>query len=81
MSWIPGDPTEPPRVGYTIGRRVGPAVVRNRLRRRLRAVMREAAPRLRPGVYLIGAAPAAGQLSYAELKAAVTRALKDLRTA
>ena len=29
------------RVAFAIGRRVGPAVVRNRLRRRLRAAMRE----------------------------------------
>ena len=29
------------RVAYAIGRRVGPAVVRNRVRRRLRAAVRE----------------------------------------
>ena len=81
VSWIEGDPSEPPRVGYTIGRRVGPAVVRNRLRRRLRTVMREAAPGLRPGAYLLGIAPAAAHLSYAQLKAAVTEALKDFRLA
>ena len=43
VSWVGGSPVEPPRVAYTIGRRVGSAVVRNRVRRRLRALVREAA--------------------------------------
>ncbi len=68
-------------MGYTIGRRVGPAVVRNRVRRRLRMVMREASPGLRPGAYLVGVAPAAAHLTYAQLKAVVTEALKDFRLA
>lgn len=32
------------RIGFTVTRKVGNAVVRNRVRRRLRAAMREAAP-------------------------------------
>jgi ribonuclease P protein component len=76
ISWVPGDPTEPPRVAYTIGRRVGSAVVRNRLRRRLRMLMREAAPWLRPGAYLVGASAAAAAASYAELRTAVSETLK-----
>ena len=43
--------------------------------------MREAAPGLRPGAYVVGVAPDAVHLSYAQLKAAVTQALKDLRPA
>jgi ribonuclease P protein component len=31
---------EPPRVGYTVSKKVGNAVVRNRVRRRLREVVR-----------------------------------------
>ena len=81
MSWVAGDPADPPRVGYTIGRRVGPAVVRNQVRRRLRAVMRAAAPAIRPGAYLVGVSPAAARLDYDELKAAVTEALKDFLAA
>ena len=76
VSWIPGDPAEPPRVAYTIGRRVGSAVVRNRVRRRLRMLIREAAPMLRPGAYLIGAGPAAALLSYEELRTILYKALK-----
>ena len=47
----------PPRVGFSVGRAVGPAVVRNRLRRRLRAMSSAAARdgRLPPGTYLLGA--------------------------
>ena len=43
--------------------------------------MRDAAPGLRSGAYLVGVAPAAAQLPYTQLKAAVTQALKDLLTA
>jgi ribonuclease P protein component len=63
-------------VAYAIGRRVGGAVVRNRLRRRLRAIVAELAPELVPGAYLVGAAPEAASLSFGELKAIVSHALK-----
>lgn len=65
-------------MAYTIGRRVGPAVVRNRLRRRLRMLMRQAVPTLRPGAYLIVASPEAATLPYAQLEALVSRCIKSL---
>src|SRR5579862_935798 len=40
VSFVPGRPTDPPRVAFAIGRKVGGAVERNRLRRRLRVVVR-----------------------------------------
>jgi ribonuclease P protein component len=63
-------------VAYAVGRAVGGAVVRNRLRRRLRAAVFELGP-LRPGAYLVGAAPEAASLPFGELKAMVSGALDD----
>ena len=76
MSFLPGDPSFPPRVAYAVGRRVGPAVVRNRVRRRLRAAALAHRAELRPGgAYLFGAAPAAAAAPYAEIDAAVAQLL------
>jgi ribonuclease P protein component len=41
------------RVGIVTSRKLGNAVVRNRVRRRLREVVRAARPRLIPGVWLV----------------------------
>jgi ribonuclease P protein component len=75
VSWVPGDPAEPPRVAYAIGRRVGSAVERNRLRRRLRMLIRTMAADLPPGAYLIGTAPEAARLSSNELRNTLMQAL------
>lgn len=65
-------------MAYAIGRKVGNAVERNRIRRRLRTIVREVAPPLRPGAYLIGVAPPATQLRYGELRLTVMRALDTI---
>jgi ribonuclease P protein component len=78
VTWLQGKPTEPPRVAYAVGRAVGPAVVRNRVRRRLRAITGESSSLLRPGAYLIRAAPTAATQSYGELSATVSTALRAL---
>ena len=76
MSFLPGDPSLPPRVAYAVGRRVGPAVVRNRVRRRLRAATLAHRSELQPGgVYLFGAAPAAAAARYVEIAAAMAALL------
>ena len=80
VTWVPGDPSEPPRVAYAVGRSAGGAVVRNRIRRRLRAVSREAGPLLRPGAYLVGAHAGASSLSYRELRATLCEVLATLAT-
>ena len=53
LTWVPGPGDVPPRVAYAVGRRVGPAVARNRVRRQLRAVAADLAPELAPGAYLL----------------------------
>jgi ribonuclease P protein component len=76
MTFLPGDPSVPPRVAYAIGKRVGPAVVRNRVRRRMRAAALAHRAELRPGgAYLFGAAPAAAAAPYAEIDAAMSELL------
>jgi ribonuclease P protein component len=47
------DVDEPPLVGFTVGRPVGGAVVRNRVRRRLRHIIREHLHRLPAGSLLV----------------------------
>ena len=69
-TWCPQpDPSDPTEVAFSIGRALGPAVVRNRLRRRLRAILRELdrADALPPVVMLIGATPATTALTFDQL--------------
>ncbi len=56
-------------VAFAIGRPVGGAVVRNRLRRRLRMIARQHS--LVPGWWLIGARPNAIELTFDELRVTV----------
>jgi len=56
MSVIADPAAVPPRMAFSVGRSVGSAPVRNRIRRRLRAIARARATELAPGWYLIGAA-------------------------
>lgn len=77
------DPTlTPPRVAFALGRRVGTAVTRNRIRRRLRAALAELAasePGVPGGLYLVGAGPDAATASFAELRDGLAVALSRLR--
>jgi ribonuclease P protein component len=76
VAWVPRGDGSSACVAYAIGRRVGPAVVRNRLRRRLRVILTELRPA--PGDYLVVADPAAATLSFFDLKALVSTALATL---
>ena len=71
VTFLADDGPGPPRVAYSVGRRVGGAVVRNKLRRRLRDIVSGIAPHLPPGAYLIGVAPRAVSMSFEELRATV----------
>ena len=71
----------PPQVAYAIGRAFGPAVTRNRLRRRLRALLDTMQPSLPAGMYLIGIVSGAKPPSFNELAFDVRRLVdKVLRT-
>lgn len=66
-------------VAYAINRKVGNAVVRNRIRRRLRALMDSLSPTLKNGLYLIKCGNGTGQLSYDELQHHLLAALTASR--
>jgi ribonuclease P protein component len=65
IAWLDDGAPPPPRVAYAIGRHVGGAVVRNRLRRRLRVLARQSS--LAPGAYLVSAGQGAGEVPFATL--------------
>lgn len=67
----------PPRVAFAIGRAVGSAVRRNRLRRRLRAVL--AASDVPPGLFLVGARAPACERTSDELRTTVEAMLAQVR--
>lgn len=67
------------RFGFIISKQVGTAVVRNTVRRRLKAVCAEALPRVPQGTdVVIRALPASATASYAELRSDVHRCLARL---
>jgi len=66
-----------PQVAYAVGRRVGNAVIRNRVRRRLRAAVHAEAAAVRAdSAYLVGTTPAGAHASYEELRTALAAALR-----
>jgi ribonuclease P protein component len=79
VTFLGGGVDAPPRVAYAVGKRVGNAVTRNLVRRRLRAVLADLAPSLRPGAYLIVVAPEAAAMTFGELRAVVCQALQAIR--
>jgi ribonuclease P protein component len=52
LSVLKNIPTPEVRVGLITSRRVGGAVVRNRVRRRLREIIRAAVPQIHPGTWV-----------------------------
>lgn len=72
----PQEDSEARRVAFAVPRKVGNAVVRNRSRRRLRAVVRESASSLPAGTYLVGLNEGARALPFRELRARVIEAMQ-----
>ena len=78
---VPATPEDgaPTQAGFVIGRKVGPAVVRNRLRRRLRHLLVPRLAALPAGARLVvRAQPGAGALTSAELAGLLDAALPRL---
>jgi len=72
VTWLASPPEAPvprTRAGFTVGKVTGGAVVRNRVRRRLRAALREllAEGRLPAGTYLLGAGPELATMPWLQL--------------
>jgi ribonuclease P protein component len=78
-SFVHDPDLNPPRVGFAIGRPVGTAVQRNRIRRRLRALLRELP--VPPGLLLIGVEIRTVELTFDELRTTLERLLRRLPVA
>jgi len=71
--------SEPARVGFVVNKAVGNAVLRNRVHRRLRAVMAARLSDLPPGsLTVVRALPSSASASYDDLVADVDGALSRL---
>ncbi len=67
---------QPPRVGFVVSKAVGGAVVRNRVKRRLRAALAARLTGIPAGVdVVVRAQPAAGTAGFGELDADLERLL------
>ena len=68
-------------MAFTFGRAYGPAVARNRIRRRLRAILRELdrSTPLPPGLLLFGGKPQLIELTFDQLQEEVTQLMSEVR--
>jgi ribonuclease P protein component len=80
-TWCPDPSTTKTSVAFSLGRALGPATIRNRLRRRLRAILREQQPTLPGGALLIGATPRAVELTFDQLRRELQQLLDKALTA
>ncbi len=79
--WCPDPDSTATSIAFAINRACGPAVTRNRLRRRLRSILREldrseATP---PALLLIGIRPEAIELTFDQLRSEMTAVIEQIR--
>lgn len=82
VTWLPaasGGPADPPRLAVAVPKAAGGAVLRNRVRRRLRAAMRTvvATGDVPAGAYLIGATAAVAEMPWSELCSALQQTIGE----
>lgn len=66
------------RIGFSVSKKVGVAVVRNRTKRRLRESVRPLLPQLKSGLYVFVARPSAAECSFQELESRVKYLLRKV---
>ena len=66
------------RIGFSVSKKVGVAVVRNRTKRRLRECVRPLLPEMRSGLYVVVARPSAAECSFQVLDARVKQLLRKV---
>ena len=66
------------RVGFSVSKKVGVAVVRNRTKRRLRECIRPLLPNMKNGLYVFVMRPSAADCTYQQLEAQIRVLLKKL---
>jgi ribonuclease P protein component len=79
--WCPDPDSTATSIAFAINRAYGPAVTRNRLRRRLRSILHELdrAEATPPALLLIGARPEAIELTFDQLRSEMTALIDQIR--
>lgn len=61
------------KVGFSVSNKIGNAITRNLVKRRLRAIVRSIIPSLRPSQIVVSVRVGVDKLSYSELQSAVEK--------